>query len=302
MAEAAGAVINTGCSPYRDTVAAHFENNLPEYARVASEVAGKSVAIATDKLTTKLANDMLNMDLAYNEDTHGDRRVDKYFNEYDGHGWLAMPEGLAAVYMSLLAEAMSSEIGAPLISDRQDYAQIAKSFLGALSSTEAAATGGNAQIVQSLMVDFVTAESVHAASMVSILELRKDRKDEMQQFRAAVEDTVEALAKCEDVNHFEDALNEAKNNISAQVEQQERVLQDLDLEFGQNLLTIFSPSMLVALWSPPPIAIAGAAVGAGLALGLFINRFRNKVEVAARFSSFQYLLSLGDAFPATDEQ
>jgi hypothetical protein len=293
LAVAAGAVIDTDTAPYRDRVAAEFVRNLKDYENL-SQTSEGYLYLGYDKLSESLIKELVDHELAYV--SVSESLPSSYLLWYDAdEPFVVLPEKLAVVYMTLLAREIGAAIGAPVITDRPQFASLGQQLL---AKTEIVGNldERSSRVLQELLVDFVSIESIQKTPLETILAIRNRRTDEMRKFRLDIEDTVTLLANCVDPSQFDDVVNEARRRLANSVNEQKLVFRDYGLEFVERVLSVASPAlvatMLAELASNNWLSYIAGLVTIGGAIRLTTARYDLKRARQASTSSYQYLLTL----------
>ncbi len=287
-------IIDTDSGRYLKEAAKEFKGHLKSYLSILERAGDLSAsadsptvnqfidmegAMQVDKVDPELAELLIGEGLARLSEGRRDN--------------LRGPQPLIALYMTILAERMSTKIKAPLITDRPAYGAIAREIIGGGSVTMDETNRTN--ILQTLLVPFVKLSSIEKLTMQQILEIRRKHLTSMRRFREEMEKTVLDLTTETDPNAYEDRLSSARSRIKQEVDELMGSLLTTGLAFAHTLLSISGISLLNATVTATghqlPASVSFGAIGAAATLDSLV--FWQKKSEARKKSKYQYVLALG---------
>ncbi len=158
--------------------------------------------------------------------------------------FLMVQKGAADLYMMCLASEMREAIGTPLVTENQDYADIAEFADYGQISEEA----DRASILLKLEIPFPSKDDVKDISMSKIIRFHNDYRKERKAFREAVEDVVKASIDADnDPNKFTDFLISEKSRIKDAIETHKNKMETIGVRGAGSVLKISAPASLGAL-------------------------------------------------------
>lgn len=272
-----------------------FNRRMPKYSRIHNRKISRATKIHQDKIRQpenyKVHNNKISMNLL---DVLDDR--DLINKESRDNEWIEMNSDVALIYMSILAKYLAeidnerTTVG----TDTEIFENI--NFINAKIE--------NRKISFESSLDNILPTPRANVPFETIVNFKKQRKDELLRFRNEIQDFEKKLSEAEDISEMKDIIITFSRSVELGVNDLEKCFKDARISTYakslKSLISVKSPTLLSSLLVysgkatqianiPVGLTIAGLSVMGSIELVCSYINSRNENIAQSRDSSFSYL-------------
>lgn len=227
--------------------------------------------------------------------------IDRNIGKYNGD-WLSVPREFASIYMTYLANDISSKNNLSLITDTSTawtsntYFRYAEEIEQKQNLPRASISDIqiNNEILAIMTVKDFIPKNVLNIQPTDILKFRRQRKYERQRFLSAINNSATKLSNCSDPKIKDDILHEIKDDIDSSMLEYKKSMDILNVVGWCGLSSIALPAVSALFHNvvpsgSPVIDIGSITIGAMACVGDLA--FKSKPQ---RNSDYSYLFEIQD--------
>lgn len=208
-------------------------------------------------------------------------------------GWLQFDSRVGALYMTCLATAMASAMGAPLVTDESPYLGWAHLFAvpprGSNSDTLVAC-------LAALNIEWPDSAALASVTTDCFIRFHEERSSERRAFRDELLRLVGDLSHVQDPHQLADALAARRREVQARLDDLKKAQQELGVQSFVGALSLGCPTLITAGLAAgmvgPSAAAVGGAIGVGLSLASWAADTRGRMRDFRRSDPLYYVHAL----------